>query len=123
MGRAGILRTAGIGIVVLSALLVWVLASFPLHKLSHPNASASPTEAPPDPRRGPAGRAGTVDTDAAFALMMVEHYDHGYDLAQHVVDHGRDLQLRAIAQRFLDSRQREQPGLKDWLIRHGQPVK
>jgi len=59
--------------------------------------------------------SGNIDVD--FATMMRQHHAQALRMAQHELDHGKDakMQMRAMAQRIVDSQKKEIEEFDRWL--------
>jgi uncharacterized protein (DUF305 family) len=57
------------------------------------------------------------DPDVDFARMMIPHHQGAIDMARSELEHGKDEELRRIAQKIIDDQEREITELKDWIAR------
>jgi uncharacterized protein (DUF305 family) len=58
------------------------------------------------------------DPDVDFARMMIPHHQGAIDMARSELEHGKDEELRRMAQKIIDDQGREIAELNDWLARH-----
>jgi uncharacterized protein (DUF305 family) len=58
------------------------------------------------------------DPDIDFARMMIPHHQSAIDMARSELEHGKDEELRRMAQKIIDDQGREIAELNDWLARH-----
>jgi len=58
------------------------------------------------------------DPDIDFARMMIPHHQGAIDMARSELEHGKDEELRRMAQKIIDDQGREIAELNDWLARH-----
>ncbi len=58
------------------------------------------------------------DPDVDFARMMIPHHQSAIDMARSELEHGKDEELRRMAQKIIDDQEREIAELKDWIARH-----
>ncbi|SDH17499.1 DUF305 domain-containing protein [Pelagibacterium luteolum] len=56
------------------------------------------------------------DADVAFACGMIAHHQGAIDMAQVVLDHGDDPQMRALAEEIIDAQVAEIEQMTNWLI-------
>ena len=59
------------------------------------------------------------DPDRDFAQMMIPHHQGAIDMARIELESGKDPQLRQMAQKIIEDREREIASLKEWLAQHG----
>jgi uncharacterized protein (DUF305 family) len=57
------------------------------------------------------------DPDVDFARMMIPHHQGAIDMARSELEHGKDEELRRMAQKIIDDQEREIAELKDWIAR------
>ena len=57
------------------------------------------------------------DPDRDFAEMMIAHHQGAIDMARVVMEHGRDPEIRALAEEVVATQEREVAFLRDWLAR------
>ncbi|PWC31472.1 hypothetical protein TSO352_30705 [Azospirillum sp. TSO35-2] len=60
--------------------------------------------------------AGNADQD--FARMMAAHHQGAIDMARVELEHGKDPELKAMAQKIVDDQTKEIQQLQDWLKQH-----
>jgi uncharacterized protein (DUF305 family) len=58
------------------------------------------------------------DPDVDFARMMIPHHQGAIDMARSELEHGKDEELRRMAQKIIDDQGREIAELNDWIARH-----
>ena len=61
----------------------------------------------------------TGDVDVDFITGMIPHHQGAVDMAQIILAHGTDPEVRAFAQQIIDAQQAEIAWMTDWLARHG----
>lgn len=61
--------------------------------------------------------SGNMDHD--FAMMMKHHHVQGIEMAQHQLMHGKDPQMRAMAQKIVDSQKKEIAEFDEWMKSSG----
>lgn len=85
-------------------------------------ASSSPVvrefEAAGDRMHRDMGLRLTGDADRDFAQAMIPHHQGAIDMARIVLEHGRDPELRDLAQGVIDAQEKEIEQLRDWLARN-----
>lgn len=59
------------------------------------------------------------DPDRAFAKMMIEHHRGAIAMAEVLVKHGDDAELKRMAQKSMEMQRKEIGELQGWLDRHG----
>ena len=59
------------------------------------------------------------DPDRAFAKMMIEHHRGAVAMSEVLLKHGKDAELKRMAQKSMDSQKKEIGELQSWLSRHG----
>ena len=64
------------------------------------------------------GEAMSGDPDVDFARMMIPHHQGAIDMARSQLEHGKDPQLRQMAQEIIGAQEREIATLKEWLAKH-----
>ena len=57
------------------------------------------------------------DPDRDFAEMMIAHHQGAIDMARVVMEHGRDAEIRALAEEVVATQEREVAFLRGWLTR------
>ena len=60
------------------------------------------------------------DPDVDFARAMIPHHQGAIDMAQAVLDHGRDPEIRALAEAIIAAQENEIAVLRGWLEERGQ---
>jgi uncharacterized protein (DUF305 family) len=55
------------------------------------------------------------DPDIAFACGMIAHHQAAIDMAQVVLDHGQDAEMRRLAEEIIDVQGQEIELLTSWL--------
>jgi Cu/Ag efflux protein CusF len=63
----------------------------------------------------------TGDPDRDFAALLIAHHEDLIFLAKTQLEYGGDRQMRQMAQRILDEKQKEIDELKQWQVRMRQP--
>ena len=56
------------------------------------------------------------DADVAFACGMIAHHQGAIDMAQVVLDHGDDPQMRALAEEIIEAQVAEIEQMTTWLF-------
>lgn len=56
------------------------------------------------------------DADVAFACGMIAHHQGAIDMAQVVLDHGDDPQMRALAEEIIEAQVAEIEQMTTWLV-------
>jgi hypothetical protein len=64
------------------------------------------------------GASMSGDPDVDFATMMIPHHQGAIDMARSELEHGKDPELRRLAEKIIADQEREIAELKDWLARH-----
>lgn len=64
------------------------------------------------------GMQPTGDTDKDFAMMMRVHHQQAVDMAQAELQHGKSLELKALAGKIVEDQQKEIAQLDKWLASH-----
>ena len=60
----------------------------------------------------------TGDSDRDFAAMMIPHHQGAIDMARVELQHGKDPELRRMAQKIIDDQEREIAELRAWQQRN-----
>lgn len=58
---------------------------------------------------------GTGDADRDFAAAMIAHHVGAIEMAEILLEHGRDPELRALAEEIIEVQKREIEFLQEWL--------
>jgi uncharacterized protein (DUF305 family) len=61
----------------------------------------------------------TGDNDADFVRLMLPHHQAAIDMAKAELAHGKDPQMRRLAQEIVTDQQSEIELMRLWLERHG----
>lgn len=59
------------------------------------------------------------DPDVDFIRSMIPHHQGAVDMAQVVLEHGSDPDVRAMAEGVIAAQQAEIDWMRDWLATHG----
>lgn len=61
----------------------------------------------------------TGDADVDFVRGMIPHHQGAVDMAKIVLEHGKDPDIRKMAQDVIAAQEREIKFMQDWLKQHG----
>jgi uncharacterized protein (DUF305 family) len=61
----------------------------------------------------------TGDADVDFARGMIPHHRGAIDMAKVVLQHGKDPELKKLAEEIVRAQQKEIAFLEDWLSKNG----
>jgi uncharacterized protein (DUF305 family) len=60
----------------------------------------------------------TGDPDVDFARGMIPHHQAAIDMARIVLEHGKDAEIRKLAEEIIEAQEREIKQLETWLAAH-----
>jgi uncharacterized protein (DUF305 family) len=61
----------------------------------------------------------TGDADVDFARGMIPHHQGAIDMAKVVLQHGKDPELKKLAQEIVSAQEKEIAFIQDWLRKKG----
>ncbi len=61
----------------------------------------------------------TGNADVDFRTHMIPHHQGAVEMAKAVLAHGKDPEIRRLAETVIGTREREIAQLNDWLLRQG----
>lgn len=111
-------------LAILAAPLLWAapsLAQGASHPTTAQGATAGYHAAMEKMNREMAAEAPSGNADRDFASMMAKHHQAAIDMARVELEHGRDPEMRKMAEEVVQKQQQEIAQLRTWLSR--QPAK
>lgn len=61
----------------------------------------------------------TGDPDKDFVIMMIPHHQAAVDMAKVVLEHGKDAEVKKMAENVISAQEEEIKWMKQWLEKHG----
>lgn len=111
-------------LAILAAPLLWAapsLAQGASQSATAQGATAGYHAAMEKMNREMAAEAPSSNADRDFASMMAKHHQAAIDMARVELEHGRDPEMRKMAEEVIQKQQQEISHLRAWLSR--QPAK
>jgi len=101
--------------LTLALCVIFAAAAAP--SLAQQPQGAKPMHGMPG-HQGMMGKPMTGDADHDFATMMREHHKGAIDMARVELEHGKDPELKSLAQKMIEDQSREIKQLDEWLEKH-----
>ena len=58
------------------------------------------------------------DADKDFVMMMIPHHESAVTMAEDEISHGKEYELKKLAQKIIADQNKEIKEFKDWLTNH-----